>query len=114
MGLAERVAEGELEGNGKALLKEIREAGWLAPAPEEEGTDGGPAKREFRVVLLKEGLAKSGRYFPAEFVGQIAAAAEGQRAFADHPTATEDRERPVRSVRDVVGFYRDGRVRVDE
>ncbi|HEV2122556.1 MAG TPA: hypothetical protein VGW38_07260, partial [Chloroflexota bacterium] len=66
--------------------------------------------REFRVVLLREGLAKSRRYFTPEAVRQIAAAAEGLRAFADHPTPTEDRERPVRSITDMVGYYHDAGV----
>src|SRR5688572_19617383 len=92
----------------------IREAGWLVGAPSEEGVGAGDPGREFRVVLIKEGLAKSGRYFTRGFVEQVSAAAEGLRAFADHPTPTEDRERPVRSVRDVVGFYRDGAVSIEE
>jgi hypothetical protein len=60
---------------------------------------------DFHVVLIREGLAKSGRYFTREAVRQIASAADGLRAFADHPTPTQDRERPVRSVADMVGYY---------
>ena len=82
----------------------VRESGVLTAANE-----ASEARRDFDVVLIREGLSKSGRYYSRRVVEQIAAAADGQRAFADHPTATEDRERPVRSIRDVVGFYRAGR-----
>jgi hypothetical protein len=82
--------------------------------PDAGGPDAGTGGRDFRVVLIKEGLAKSGRYFTRGFVEQVVAAAEGLRAFADHPTPTEDRERPVRSVRDVVGFYKDAAAGVEE
>jgi len=84
-------------------LVELREA----DASERSG-------RELRVVLIREGMAKSGRYYTRAFVEQVASAADGLRAFADHATPAEDRERPARGVRDVVGFYRDGAARVDE
>jgi hypothetical protein len=77
----------------------IREAGVGLAGPV---GDGG---RDFRVVLIREGLAKSGRFFTRRAVEDVARLAEGSRAFADHPTASEDRERPVRSIRDVVGWY---------
>jgi hypothetical protein len=61
---------------------------------------------EVRVVLLREGLAKSGRYFSRRAVEDVARLANGARAFVDHVTPTEERERPVRSVRDLLGYYR--------
>lgn len=64
------------------------------------------------MVLIPEGLAKSGRYFTRRAVEDVARLAAGARAFADHPTPTEDRERPVRSIRDVVGWYIGGRIGV--
>src|SRR5947209_2525022 len=76
------------------------------------GAEGG--SRDFRVVLIREGLAKSGRYYTRQAVEQVAAAANGLRAFANRPTPSEDRERPVRSVRDVVGVYRDAATREHE
>lgn len=90
LGRGGAVADGEMVA--------IREAGAVAAAREGDG-------REFRVVLVREGLAKSGRYFTRRAVEDVARQANGARAFADHPTPSEDRERPVRSVRDVVGVY---------
>ena len=62
--------------------------------------------RNVRVVLIRAGEAKSGRVFTQRALADIAAAADGLRCFADHPTALEDRLRPARSVRDIVGVFR--------
>ena len=62
--------------------------------------------RNVRVVLIRAGEAKSGRIFTPRALADIAAAADGLRCFADHPTALEDRLRPARSVRDIVGVFR--------
>ena len=87
----------------------LRETAALEPVQEGEGEATGTGGREFRVILIREGLALSRRYFSRRVVEEIARAADGLRAFADHPTPTEDRERPVRSVKDMVGFYKDAR-----
>ncbi len=76
----------------------------VAQAPDAQGERG---PRRVRAVLLREGLARSGRYFTLRAVADVAAAAEGLRCFADHPTPDEDRLRPGRSVRDIVGVFRD-------
>ena len=83
------------------MTERIREAGEVCGALSGEGEGGA-----LHVVLIREGLAKSGRYFTRRAVEDVARLAEGARAFADHPTPSEDRERPARSIRDVVGFYR--------
>lgn len=66
--------------------------------------------RNVRVVLIRAGEAKSGRVFTQRALEDIAAAADGLRCFADHPTALEDRLRPARSVRDIVGVFRSPRL----
>ena len=66
--------------------------------------------RNVRVVLIRAGEAKSGRVFTQRALADIAAAADGLRCFADHPTALEDRLRPARSVRDIVGVFRSPRL----
>ena len=66
--------------------------------------------RNVRVVLIRAGEAKSGRVFTQRALADIAAAADGLRCFADHPTALEDRLRPARSVRDIVGVFRNPRL----
>ncbi len=90
----------------------IREAG-VGLTEALAGAEGAPP-RDFRVVLVREGLAKSGRYYTRRAVEDVAAAASGLRAFANHPTPEEDRQRPVRSVRDLVGVYRDAGVQEAE
>ena len=66
--------------------------------------------RNVRAVLIRAGEAQSGRVFTPQALADIAAAADGLRCFADHPTALEDRLRPVRSVRDIVGVFRTPRL----
>src|SRR5687768_3466987 len=95
------------------VAQDLREAAPGLIACVDTDTTPEATGRDFRVILIREGLAKSGRYFTRRVVEQIAAAAEGLRAFADHPTPSEDRERPARSVRDVVGFYKDATAVVD-
>src|SRR5581483_7810634 len=70
----------------------------------------GGGSRRVRAILLREGLAKSGRYFTLAALHDVARAAEGLRCFADHPTPEQDRQRPARSVRDLVGYFRNPRV----
>src|SRR6266545_1220460 len=69
-------------------------------------------ERDFPVTVIREGLALSGRYYARQAVEDVARLVNGARAFANHPTPSEDRERPVRAIGDVVGVYRD--VRVEE
>ena len=65
----------------------------------------------YRVVILREGLALSGRHYTREAVQDVARRASGLRCFADHPTALGDRLQPARSVRDLVGQFADAGVR---
>ena len=73
--------------DGSEMSERIREAGEVCGGHAEEGDGGG-----LHVVLIREGLAKSGRYFTRRAVEDVARLAEGARAFADHPTPSEDRE----------------------
>ncbi|HET7770100.1 MAG TPA: Mu-like prophage major head subunit gpT family protein, partial [Chloroflexota bacterium] len=82
--------------------------------PTQDSANPPERPRDFAVILIREGLSKTGRFYTRRCVEDIARAAGGLRAFADHSTPTENRERPVRSVRDVVGFYKDAAVTTDE
>jgi hypothetical protein len=59
------------------------------------------------VVLIKSGMSLNGNNYPAEVLRSAVdrKVFEGVRAFADHPTKTDEVNRPERSVRDVVGWY---------
>jgi phage major head subunit gpT-like protein len=68
---------------------------------------GGGGMRELDVVILRSGISKNGYSYSPEVVASLAPLLDGARAFADHPGP---QDRPERSVRDLVGFYRSARV----
>lgn len=65
----------------------------------------GPTR--FRAVLIEEGLGNlgDGFYYTKEALKSMAPILEGKKIYADHPSASEDVDRPERSVRDVGGHY---------
>ena len=65
----------------------------------------------FRVVLIREGRALSGRVYSRAALADVAKAVPGLRCFADHPTPSQDAQQPQRSVRDVVGYFSDPSMR---
>ncbi len=64
-------------------------------------------RRAVDVVCIRAGLSKNGNYYAPAVVRAMAPLFEGARAFADHPAPGE---RPERSIRDIVGYYREPRV----
>ena len=64
-------------------------------------------RRDIAVTVLKEGLSRNGRYFTPQALQDVAAQLDGLKAFADHPAPTSDSIGKPRSIRDVVGFYRE-------
>ncbi|HEY7348764.1 MAG TPA: Mu-like prophage major head subunit gpT family protein [Ktedonobacterales bacterium] len=67
----------------------------------------GEQAREVDVIALRGGLSKNGYFYAPEIVASLVPLLEGAQAFADHPGP---QDRPERSVRDLVGFYRHARV----
>ncbi len=65
----------------------------------------------FRVVLIREGRALSGRVYTRASLADVAKAVPGLRCFANHPTPAQDAQQPQRSVRDVVGYFSDPAMR---
>lgn len=65
----------------------------------------GPTR--FHVILIEEGLGnlRDGFYYTKEALKSAIPLFEGKKIFADHPTLSEEEERPERSVRDVVGHF---------
>lgn len=61
------------------------------------------------VTLIKPGWSRNGPprdfYYGKEVLAEAVSLYEGAKAYADHPTETEQKERPERSVRDLVGWY---------
>ncbi|MDR7613177.1 MAG: Mu-like prophage major head subunit gpT family protein [Armatimonadota bacterium] len=68
---------------------------------------GAAAGPRVRVRIIKAGLARSGRFYPARALDDLYRhmARAPVRCYADHPTALEDAVRPVRSVRDLAGYF---------
>lgn len=68
--------------------------------------DGQPGKR-FRVTLLQEGLGNLGDafYYTPEAIQTAVPIFEGKHFFVDHPSRSEEQDRPERSVRDLAGYF---------
>jgi hypothetical protein len=62
---------------------------------------------EALVTIIKGGKSINGYYYSEAALQQIAQMIEGARAYADHGRSEADQQ--VRSVRDMVGFYKDAR-----
>jgi hypothetical protein len=67
--------------------------------------------RSVRCVLLSEGLGnlRDRNFYTKAAIVSAVPIFEGRVCFLDHPSATEDRDRPERSVRDLVGYFGDVR-----
>jgi hypothetical protein len=90
--------ESEALSNAGRRFKESNSGGAVA-------TDG----KRFSVVLIKEGLGnlKDLCYYTREALAQAAAEKvfEGKKLYIDHPSETDEVNRPERSVRDVAGYF---------
>lgn len=71
---------------------------------DEAQTDAG--ERVIRnVVLIRAGMSKNRRYYSEGVLQKAVSVFEGAKAYANHPTRAENKERPERSVRDITGWY---------
>ena len=60
---------------------------------------------DVRVTIIQGGKSVNGYYYDEQALQQIARMVEGARAYADHGRSEADQQ--TRSVRDMVGFYRE-------
>ena len=58
-----------------------------------------------RVTLIRPGWSLNGRYYSKEVLGEALPLFEGGKAYADHPGRTDAKNRPERSINDIVGWY---------
>lgn len=70
-----------------------------------EGREVSLDKRDVRVTVIRGGRSINGYYYSQEALRAIASLVENAQAYVDH--ASGPTSGPTRSVRDVVGFYRD-------
>ena len=61
----------------------------------------------FKVALIQEGLGnlRDAFYYTREALESAVSAFEGKKCYADHPSKTEEIDRPERTVRDIIGHY---------
>jgi hypothetical protein len=57
------------------------------------------------VVLIRPGESKNKREYPEAVLQQAAPVFEGVKAYADHPTAQDLKQRRERSIREITGWY---------
>jgi hypothetical protein len=75
--------------------------------------------RRVRVTLIKPGWSANSRYYSREVLSKAVSMFEGTKAYFDHPSKEDQKNRPERSVRDLAGWYEgvkqepDGRITAD-
>ena len=70
-----------------------------------EAREASLEKRDVRVTVIRGGSSMNGYYYSKEALQAIAELMENAQAYVDH--ANGPASEPARSVRDIVGFYRD-------
>ncbi|MBC9783541.1 hypothetical protein H1S01_03315 [Heliobacterium chlorum] len=74
---------------------------------------------KWRMTVLRPGWnirldgSLGDKYYTKQFVTSLAPLLEGAKAYADHQTDREEREKPERSTRDLVGYWSDAKVEPD-
>ena len=88
----------------KAIQYTVRDSHFI-----EASRDDGVGPTKFKVALIQEGLGnlRDCYYYTREALENAAstAAFEGKKCYADHPSASEEQDRPERSVRDIIGHF---------
>lgn len=61
----------------------------------------------YKVVLIQEGLGnfKDAFYYTRDALASAASKFEGKKIYADHPSASDEQNRPERSTRDILGHF---------
>lgn len=72
--------------------------------------------QSFEVTLIREGLGnlRDKFYYTKEALESGIALFEGKKIYADHPSESEEKDRPERSVRDILGHFENVHVSLDE
>jgi len=83
---------------------------------ERAASDDGIGITKFEAVLIEEGMGNftDAFYYSREAIESSVTIFEGRKIYADHPAASEDTERPERSVRDILGHFENVRVEENE
>lgn len=65
-----------------------------------------PDKLEAEVTIIRPGWSANGKFYGAPVLAAAVPLYEGVRAYVNHPTPQEERDRPERDLRDLAGRYR--------
>ncbi len=73
----------------------------------ESWKDNGVGPTRFKVALIQEGMGslRDAFYYTRKALESGIVAFEGKKCFADHPSRSDEEDRPERSVRDIVGHF---------
>lgn len=83
---------------------------------ESAAVDDGIGATKYRVALIKEGLGNLGNafYYTRDALQSAVAIFEGKKCFANHPSRTEESDRPERDVREIIGHFENCALEEDE
>ena len=105
LGATDLLPDGWTEAGSPApSLTTLSEAAALTALVEVEGQ---PTGAVWAVTVIKAGDSLNGRHYPASTLEAAVPLFEGAKVFADHPSRDEERSRPERSVRDVIGWLQE-------
>lgn len=93
------------------LIKDhLRSVTFLEAKKDEKG------KISFPVVIISEGLGNlvDRNYYTKGAIESGVSVYEGKKAYLDHPTESEMREQPGRSVKDIVGHFENCKIETDK
>lgn len=98
--LSQFTRDGARPENGK-LVKELKES---------------KSGRRFEVVIIEEGMGNFGDrfYYSGEVLKKCAPLFEGKKIYANHPSNSEEQDRPERDVRDILGYFENVRAKESE
>ena len=93
------------KGGAKESMKEsMKELTHVASLREAKALEVGEKPRYHVQVLEVDKLGANRRIYPRRVMEEAYPLYEGAKVYLDHPTKTEDTQRPERSVRDLVGY----------
>jgi hypothetical protein len=103
---AHKIVRGAGMRESARVIKEVASRPLCQFIPLREG-DGGLGEHTAEVVLITEGAGNKvdRNFYPGEVIRDAAPVFEGSKCFLDHPTRSEEHERPERSVREQCGWF---------
>ncbi len=95
----------------KLSLKEtlVARVGIFTAFREVDGVGVDKVARTARVILITEGLGnlRDKNFYTKEAIASCAKVFQGKQFYVDHPSKTEEEDRPERSMRDLAGYFYD-------